>query len=58
MEYHAQCWAESKTCEEIQVEIDRVAKFKNYSWDDTGNACLQYRRLQTLRAILHEKTHD
>lgn len=55
--YHALCWAENKSADEIRNEIARVnAKLGHaYQWDEVGSANNDYVREITLNRILQER---
>lgn len=55
-EYDARCFAECHTSEEIQDEIDRCSKNRNYQWNEVGCAHFDSLRVQTLRAYLIDVT--
>jgi len=52
--YHARCWANGKTNDEIQEEINRCDEryYKPYPWNGTENAQYTINRIETLKAIL------
>jgi hypothetical protein len=54
--YHARCWAEGKTVKEIENELKRLDKPRNYDWQDTGNAHMDYVRIETLKEILNKRS--
>lgn len=53
--YHAQCWAEHKTADEIKAEIGRVmhkAQTYHYKANEVGNATMDWQRVDALATIL------
>lgn len=52
--YHARCWAEARTPEEIRAEIARCeARYlKPYPWNGVENAQHTLDRISTLEALL------
>ena len=57
-EYHARCWAESRTIDEIREEIlslTQKAKTHNFDWQEVGNATDTQTRINTLNDILEER---
>jgi hypothetical protein len=57
-EYHAQCWAESRTEAEIHDEIQRLeakALHHTYKWDEVGCAQNDYDTISALKRILEER---
>jgi len=52
-DYHARCWAESKSDREIQAEIDRLKHwYPTRQWNEVGCAHFDYVREVTLRELL------
>ena len=55
--YHARCWAEGKSAEEIRTEISRVEAglYRTRDWQEVGNASDDATRIDVLTVILDQK---
>ena len=52
--YDAICWAESKTTEEIETEIERVDQPRDFTNHKAGSAHYFYLYAQALKRIVSE----
>lgn len=53
--YHAQCWAEAKSTDEIAAEIacvEHKANTHHFQWNEVGNRSDTWVRADVLREIL------
>lgn len=57
-EYHARCWAENSSIEEIQQEINRLKIPRDFTNNLVGNAHFDYSRIEALKLCIKEKLND
>ncbi len=56
--YHANCWVEGKTDDEIRAHIAELEIPHNYQWNEVGNASDKHTRIDVLRDILVKRSTE